>query len=99
MNDVVLIFVSQFFLIFLMGLQSLNVKDGHTILAGITSALLSLCGFYVTGLTAKAFDAGFLSLFGLSFTVSGALGIMVAMKMHKHIVRMYSLIKNFRSIW
>lgn len=99
MNDLVLIFVSQFFLIFLMGLQGLNVKDGHTILAGIVSALLSLCGFYVTGLTAKAFDAGFISWFGVSFTLAGTLGIMCAMKTHKYIVRFYGFLKDFPKIW
>lgn len=43
-----LVFISQFSLVFLLGLQSQFVRDGHYIGAAIVSLALGIAGFYVT---------------------------------------------------
>jgi len=81
------IFLAQFLMIFLLGLQSINVNRGHKLLAALTSFGLGIAGFYVTGTIAQAYQEGMFSSMFLSFILSGPCGIVVSMMVHPKIVK------------
>jgi len=74
-------------MILLLGLQSINVARGHKIAAMITSLLLGVCGFYVTGLLSAAFSGGLLSTVALCYLVAGPLGIVSSMYLHEIVLK------------
>jgi hypothetical protein len=85
MFDAILIFLAQGTMIFLFGIQSLNVNGGHKYLAAGTSLILGVLGFYVTGTVAKAYNDGLFTLFGLSFILAGPIAIWLAIELHPKI--------------
>ena len=87
MFDIVMVFVAQFVLIFLLGIQSLNVNRGHYFLAGLTSLMLGVVGFYITGTVAAAHKEGMYSGVWWAFIIGGPLGIITSMKLHPIIHR------------
>jgi len=82
------IFLAQFIMIMLLGLQSINVNRGDKVMAAITSFLLGICGFYVTGSVAKAYVDGIMSSVFVAYLIAGPLGIVTSMYM-------YPVIRNF----
>lgn len=46
MNTLIKVFMSQFLMVFLLGLQTINVAHANILLAMITSLLLGICGFF-----------------------------------------------------
>jgi len=81
------IFAAQFVVIWMLGLQSINVNRGHYVLAALTSFGLGIVGFYVTGVVAMVFQNGMLNTMFISFIVAGPCGIVTSMWTHKHISR------------
>lgn len=76
------VFSSQFAMIFLLGIQQMNVTGRHFVAAFITSLLLGICGYYLTSVIAQINIEGVLSSVWWSFIMSGPLGIITAMKVH-----------------
>jgi cation transporter-like permease len=87
MKDAFIIFVAQYSTILLLGLQSLNVNKGHKILAALTSLMLGVSGFFVTGIVAKAYNDGMFTLVWWAFIIAGPLGITSSMTLHPVIVK------------
>lgn len=87
--DAALVFGAQFVMIFLLGIQSLNVNGKHYVSAAITSALLGVFGFYLTGTIAAAHQQGMFSVIWWSFVTAGPLGIITSMKLHPVLVRWF----------
>ena len=79
------IFIAQFLTVLLLGLQSINVNQGDKISAAVTSLMLGVCGFFVTGNVAVAFADGFGSTVFYSYILAGPIGIVVSMVLHKKI--------------
>lgn len=80
------IFLAQFLMIFLLGLQQLNVQGKHYLAAAITSLLLGVCGWTITSTIAAAHLEGLWSSIGISFLIAGPLGILAAMFMHNKLI-------------
>lgn len=83
------IFIAQFLMIFLLGLQSINVNRGHKLIAALTSFGLGVAGFYVTGTIAQAYQEGMFSSTFISFIFAGPCGIVCSMFAHPHLVKMF----------
>lgn len=94
MIDAILIFVSQFSFILLLGLQSINVNSKHVVAAGLTSLTLGVVGFHVTGTIATAFKDGMFTLLWWSYILAGPLGIMASIKLHPKLVKFAKNDKN-----
>ncbi len=88
MNELI-IFVSQFCLVMLLGLQSMNVQGGHKLAAAITSFLLGVSGYVVTGMSAQAYKDGFLSTIFLAFVIAGPCGIVTSMYLHPYLRKVF----------
>ena len=78
------VFVCQYIMIGLLGLQSLNVRDGQKVHAAFTSLLLGIVGFQITGIISSVYSQGMLSLVFVSFVLAGPLGIYTSMCLHQH---------------
>lgn len=76
------IFLCQYLVVLLLGLQSQNVRDRKMLAAAITSLLLGVTGWLVTGIVATAYHSGMLSLVFFSFIVAGPCGIVSSMWLH-----------------
>jgi hypothetical protein len=84
-----LTFALQGSLVYLLGIQTLNVAGGHYVLAGLTSFLLAACGYYTNAAVA---EAGFGGLFGplwWSYCMAGVLFAPLSMWTHPQLVRLY----------
>lgn len=92
MNET-LIFVAQFSMIFLLGVQQLNVRDGHYIGAAITSLLLGVTGFTITSIVGKLQLEDLLRPIGVTFLVAGPIGITAAMYSHDWLVKQFRRIR------
>jgi hypothetical protein len=81
--DNLILFVSQFLLVFLLGLQSLNVMRGYYVAAAFTSLLLGICGWFAIGIIAESttYDLTLFTFF--SYIVAGPVAIISAMRFHQ----------------
>jgi len=73
------IFISQFLTIYLLGMQSLMVRDNHYLGAFIGSLLIGACQYYIYNIT------GTFSAFSIDwfiFIFAGPIAIVLAMKTH-----------------
>lgn len=77
------LFVSTFVLVFALGIQSLNVNNGHRRLAMFTSFFIGSSQMVLFKL---APDASWLEAAG--FLLGGQIGIYAAMCSHPHLVRL-----------
>jgi hypothetical protein len=89
MIDVVLIFLSQFGMVYLLGFQQLNVVGKHYIAAAFTSFLLGLFGWFTISIVSSANMEGIFSLIFWIYLFAGPMAILTAMKTHPYIVRVY----------
>lgn len=76
------LFASTFVLVFALGLQSLNVNNGHLMLAVITSLAIGSMQMILYNL---APDASWPEI--IAFLAGGPIGITCSMKSHPHLVR------------
>lgn len=80
-----MIFLSQFLTVYLLGMQSLMVRDNHYLGAFIGSLLIGICQFYIYT-TADSFDL--LSIHWFMFIFAGPFAIVLAMKTHPIIMKL-----------
>jgi hypothetical protein len=89
MPPYILIFICQFGVVYMLGVQSLNVRDGHYIGAAISSLLIGIFAFITTSIIGGLNVTDLGSVVGLSFLVAGPLGITAAMASHEWLVRVF----------
>lgn len=89
--DALIIFVAQFSIVYLMGIQSLNIKGGHYVGAAVTSLLMGVAAFYCTSIVGKMSLDDLLSIVGVGFITAGPVGITLAMLSHKRLVKLFSI--------
>lgn len=89
--ECVLVFTAQFFAVFLLGIQSLNVRDGRYIAAAITSFLLGVFGFVSTSIVGSKEVVDIVTSSGLSFLFAGPIGIVSAMASHNKIINLFRM--------
>lgn len=75
----VILFLSSFALVFLMGVQQLNVHSRRYLLSGVTSLLIGLTNLAALKLVPEA-----ALLPALAFLAGGPLGIVTSMWLHDH---------------
>ena len=82
MIEAIAVFLCQCGYVFLLGIQSRNVRDGQLIPAAITSTILGLAGLYMTSAIARAaIDGGSASL-AVAYVAAGPVGICLAIYLH-----------------
>ena len=84
--NALIIFIAQFCVVYLMGIQSLNIKGGHYLAAAITSFIMGVFAFASTSIIGKIALSDIISVVGIVFLVAGPLGITCAMASHKHLI-------------
>jgi len=85
--DTLIVFLSQFSCVYLLGIQSLNVRDSRYVGAAITSTLLGISGFTSTSIIGGKEIEDLWTVLGLSFVVAGPLAITLAMHTHSKIFK------------
>lgn len=88
----ILLFASTFLLVFFLGLQSLNVNNGHRLAAFFTSFGIGLSNLMLFKL---APDATGLEM--AAFLMGGPFGIVASMKAHPLMVRLIEFRRGSRS--
>lgn len=83
MIDNILIFVSQFFLVFLLGFQNLNIVHGYYVRAFFTSMLLGVMGWVTITILATMNTFDILTTTFFVYIFAGPLGIITAMRFHE----------------
>lgn len=78
--DLAVLFLSSFFVVFLLGFQSLNVNGGHRALACITSLGIAVCNYILYKLIPNK-DLTLLE-FGF-YAAGGPIGILLSMEVHE----------------
>jgi hypothetical protein len=92
-----LIFLSSVSIVFLLGLQSLNVNGGYKVLAAVTSFGIGLCNFYILKQVPKETSG---DLAAIAYLAGGPIGIVLSMKTHAWITRNVKVVEEyFRKIF
>lgn len=88
--SVLVIFLCQFLCVFLLGIQSLMVRDSNCYGAAMGSLLIGVSQFYIFSIIGglSASDIG--SYNWLAFILAGPLAIVVSIKTHPLIVKAFS---------
>jgi hypothetical protein len=76
------VFFCQMFYVFLLGIQSRNVRDGQYLSAAITSCTLGAAGLFMTSAIARSAMIGGSAWLAISYIAAGPCGICLAMKFH-----------------
>lgn len=80
----VLLFLSSLFMVFLLGIQSLNVNGGHYLAAALTSFLIGICNFFVLRYVP---NSNFSLLPAAAYVAGGPIGIVVSMWFHQKFMK------------
>jgi hypothetical protein len=78
-----IVFVSQFLMVFLLGWQQQNVMRGFYFQAAFTSFLLGLSGWVTITIVSKFHVTDFLTVLFFAYIVAGPIAIVSAMKLHR----------------
>lgn len=89
-------FLCQGTLVYLLGIQTLNVAGRHYFLAGATSFLLAMAGFYTNAAVAHAGFAGIFGSVWWSYCLAGVFSVPLSMWSHPQLVAWYERIINSR---
>lgn len=87
MIELLTIFIAQFLTIFLLGNQSLMVKDHNYVGAAIGSMLIGLAQFYIYQVVQ---DIDMYTVEWYTFLVAGPMAIVTAIKFHPTITKLIS---------
>lgn len=82
-------FIAQGLLVYLLGIQTLNVVGKHYVLAVITSFALAVCGYYANAAVAFAGFAGIGGSIWWSYCLASCAAAPLAIYTHPHIVALY----------
>ena len=82
--EILKIFLAQYATIFLLGLQSMNIRDGKKVMAAITSLCLGVSGFLTTGIISQHYEQGMFSGVFFAFLLAGPAGIVCSMYAHEY---------------
>lgn len=83
-----IIFISQFAVVFLLGIQSQMVRDGHCAGAAMGSLLIGVSQFLVFSIIGGLGANDILTMDGLAFLLSGPIAIVASMKTHPFLVKL-----------
>jgi hypothetical protein len=86
--EIFILFVGQFLMIYVLGLQSLMVRDNNYIGAAIGSTLIGISQFYLTSLISSMGLESIGTVAWYVFVVAGPLAIVASMKTHPFIAQL-----------
>lgn len=78
----IIVFVSQFLLIYLLGFQQLNVVKGYYFLAFMTSLFLGIAGWFTITILSTMNTYEILTITFFAYIISGPIAIVCSMKTH-----------------
>jgi len=81
------IFLAQFVTVYLLGLQSLTVRDGNWRMASCISLALGLSGYYLAAAVGKLPADAWFSAPWWAYIAAGPVAICSAIKTHPHLIR------------
>lgn len=81
------IFLAQFVTVYLLGVQSLNVRDGNYVGAALTSVALGCSGYYLAAAVGKLPADAWFSAPWWAYIAAGPVAICSAIKTHPHLSR------------
>ena len=84
-----IIFTSQFIVVFLLGIQSLMVRDSNIYGAAVGSLLIGISQFYIFAIIGGLSAADIGNLKWLAFISAGPIAIVVSIKAHPLIVKIF----------
>ena len=87
MTEALTIWLAQYAMICLLGLQSINVNRGRYMASALTSLLLGFCGYFVTGIIASVYQSGEFGLVFWAFITAGPCGIVTSIWLNRHITK------------
>lgn len=82
-----IIFISQFAVVFLLGIQSQMVRDANCLGAAVGSLLIGFSQFFVLSIIGGLAAGDMLSAEGIAFMTSGPLAIVASIKTHPYMVK------------
>ncbi len=82
-----IIFISQFAVVFLLGIQSQMVRDANCIGAAVGSLLIGFSQFFVFSIIGGLAAGNMLTAEGFAFMTSGPLAIVASIKTHPYMVK------------
>ena len=84
MYDIAVLFLSSFFVVFLLGFQSLNVNGGYRLLACLTSLGIAICNYVLYKLIPSK-DMSIIEF--IFYAAGGPMGILLSMEVHSALHR------------
>lgn len=87
MAEALFVFAIQVAYVFLLGLQSRNVRDSQYLAAAATSTMLGMAGLMTTTAIAKSVILGGSSVVGFAYVAGGPCGICLAMWLHDRVAK------------
>lgn len=84
-----LTFLSQGALVYLLGIQTLNVVGRHYVLTAVTSFALAVCGYYANAAVAYAGFDGIGGSIWWSYCLAGTVTVPLSIWSHPKIVALY----------
>ncbi|MBJ2129079.1 hypothetical protein JC525_09030 [Alteromonas sp. IB21] len=81
------IFISQFSVVFLLGIQSQMVRDANCIGAAVGSVLIGFSQFFVFSIIGGLAAGDMFTPEGIAFMTSGPLAIVASIKTHPYMVK------------
>jgi hypothetical protein len=85
--EALIIFISQFAVVFLLGIQSLMVRDSHCVGAAVGSLFIGVSQFFVFSIVGGLSATDMVTAQGLSFLLAGPLAIVASIKTHPYMVK------------
>ncbi len=82
MLEAIAVFLCQCGYVFLLGIQSRNVRDGQIISAAFVSMILGLAGLFMTSAIARAAIDGGSVMLAVAYVAAGPVGICLAICLH-----------------
>lgn len=87
-------FVAQGTLVYLLGIQTLNVVGRHIVLSAVTSFILAVCGYYANAAVAYAGLQGIGGSIWWSYCLAGTVTVPLSIWSHPYLVKFYGRWSN-----
>jgi len=83
----IVIFISQFAVVYLLGIQSLMVRDSNCVGAAAGAIFIAISQFYVFSIIGNLTAGDMLTVNSLAFICAGPLAIVTSIKTHPIIIK------------
>ncbi|MBY6104892.1 hypothetical protein KUW19_00150 [Ferrimonas balearica] len=88
-----ILFLAQFLTVYLLGIQSLMVRDGNQLGAAGGSVLIGLSQFQLFGIVPVVYQQGLWSSDAAAFLLAGPLAIVASIRTHPRLAAWFQSVK------